>query len=213
MHAHEVLSDGIRSDSLLSRHLQDADHQDSVELHVAAAPLTVDEAQRLMGLLLQGFVDEPASLVSSLMRLRNGLVRPLGLRRSRLGCPVSSLLAHTDGPCFASRFPVLDQRVDPDRGAIEVLLGADDKHLRFRSCVGVLSPVAGHLIFSLATRVQTLNAFGRFYMRAIHRVHHRLIAPLMLRRAADYALRRMRAALHPAPERPTATPNSHARPR
>ncbi|MCB1553333.1 MAG: DUF2867 domain-containing protein [Xanthomonadales bacterium] len=194
MPAHEVLSAQIRSDSLLCAHLRDADHQDAVELHVEVPALTADDAQRLMGWLLQGFVDEPSGLVSSLMRLRNGLVRPLGLRRARLGCPVSSLLGPANGPCFGGRFPVLDQRIDLDGGMIEVVLGADDKHLRFRSCVGVLSPAEGRLVFSLETRVETLNAFGRFYMRAIRHVHHRLIAPLMLRRAADYALRRLSGA-------------------
>jgi hypothetical protein len=43
--------------------------------------------------LLEGFLDNRPSFVSRLMVLRNALVRPLGLRTSPLGCPVSSLLA------------------------------------------------------------------------------------------------------------------------
>ena len=97
-----------------------------------------------------------------------------------------------DKQCLESSLRV--QRIDLDGGMIEVVLGADDKHLRFRSCVGVLSPAEGRLVFSLETRVETLNAFGRFYMGAIRHMHHRLIAPLMLRRAADYALRRLSGA-------------------
>jgi hypothetical protein len=191
LRAQTVLAGAIPSESLLQRHLTDADHEDSVALHLEAPRLAPEALQRLMGLLLQGFIDQPSGLVSLLMLVRNQLVRPLGLRRSRLGCPVSSLLSAKEGARFAGRYPVLDQRVDPEQRAIEVVLGADDQHLRFRSCIGLYAPVDGPLIISLSTRVRTLNAFGRFYMRAIHTAHHRIIAPLMLRKAAAFALQRM----------------------
>ena len=42
----------------------------------------------------------------------------------------------------------------------------------------------------LATRVMTLNAFGRLYLAAIDAVHRRYIAPRLLQAAVDAASRR-----------------------
>lgn len=191
-HARRLSALELRSDSLLRKHLPDADHEDSVAIHLEAPAFATDALHPLMVLLLQGFIDAPSGWVTLLMQLRNALVRPLGLRRSRLGCPVSSLLSGEAGCRFADRYPVLDQRIEPGGRAIEVLLGADDWHLRFRSCICVRAPAGGPLVISLSTRVQTRNAFGRFYLRAIRAVHHRLIAPVMLRKATAFALREMR---------------------
>jgi hypothetical protein len=95
---------------------------------------------------------------------------------------VSSLLG--DAPQrFAGRHPVLAQRVDPGGRSAEVMLGADDKHLRFRSCVGVEHLANGDVRFSLSTRVRNRNLFGTAYMRLIDRTHRRYVAPAMLRMA------------------------------
>lgn len=74
-----------------------------------------------------------------------------------------------------------------DRSA-EVLLGADDRHLQFRSCVRVQVLDDGAAVIALGTRVRTLNAFGRLYMAAINRVHRRHVSPAMLRMAVAHAL-------------------------
>jgi len=119
------------------------------------------------------------------MGLRNPRVRPMGLRRSKLGCPVSSLLSEQSPQRFAGRFPVLAQRVDAlDRHA-EVLLGAHDKHLRFRASVSACLDAEGQLRFELATRVQTRTLFGRVYRALIRRTHEAYVAPALLRHAVQ----------------------------
>jgi len=137
--------------------------------------------------------------VSWLMRLRNVLVRPLRLRTSPLGCPVSSLLSPNRDKLFAGRYPVLDQATDPRGLHAQVLLGADDRHLRFRSCVGVR--ISGNEArITLGTRVQARNGFGRFYMACIEVVHRRYVSPAMLCLAVEHAQRR----LHPTTDASTA---------
>jgi hypothetical protein len=82
---------------------------------------------------------------------------------------------------------VLEQSVE-SRGQAEVLLGADDRHLRFRSSVRVVY-VGNDAHITLGTRVQCLNWFGRFYIAAIDRVHRAYISPTMLSMAVEHAQR------------------------
>jgi hypothetical protein len=161
------------------------EHEDVVAIDIDPAELPDRTVSGVLARVLEGFLENRPATVGQMMRLRNVLVRPFGLRTSPLGCPVSSLL----GECpqtFAGRFPVLGQRVDGDARA-EVLLGADDKHLRFRSSVGVERLPDGRLRIFLATRVRTRNLFGRAYMALIERTHRHYIAPTMLRTAVLHA--------------------------
>ena len=151
--------------------------------------MTHATASARMADVLEGFLRCRPAVVTQLMRLRNALVRPLRLRTSPLGCPVSSLLSTGDGPMFSGRYPVLAQRIDADGRRAQVILGANDRHLAFRSCVGVQITDAGVEI-TLGTRVQCANLFGRVYMAAISGVHHAYIAPAMLRMAVEGAVRR-----------------------
>jgi hypothetical protein len=162
------------------------DHQDSFRLALADVQPLHARASVLLADLLDAFVQHPPAGVSRLMALRNLLVRPLGLRRSPLACPVSSLLAPADKHVFAGRFPVLDQRIDADDTFAQVILGADDKHLAFRSCVS-LRVTDGRVDITLGTRVRCRNTFGRAYLRLIDGVHRRYISPVVLRRAVQYA--------------------------
>ena len=75
-----------------------------------------------------------------------------------------------------------------------MILGADDKHLVFRSCVGVELLPDGRAKCTLGTRVRTRNLFGRFYMGVIDRMHRGYISPTMLRLAVDHAVRELREA-------------------
>lgn len=70
-----------------------------------------------------------------------------------------------------------------------MILGADDKHLRFRSCVGVLCQADGSATVSLGTRVRTTNWFGFIYMALIDRTHKKYVSPTMLRLAVDHAVK------------------------
>ncbi|MBX3710729.1 MAG: DUF2867 domain-containing protein [Lysobacter sp.] len=161
------------------------EHEDVVAIDIDPAELPERTVSGVLARVLEGFLENRPASVGRMMRVRNLLVKPLGLRTSPLGCPVSSLL----GACpqtFAGRFPVLDQRIDGDERA-EVLLGADDRHLRFRSSVGVERLPDGRLRIFLATRVRTRNVFGRAYMALIERTHRHYVAPTMLRMAVLHA--------------------------
>lgn len=176
--------------SLLRDHLADKQrhHEDTFQITLSHSNAKGLSAPQLLELLLEGFLMNAPRGVSRLMMIRNILVKPLGLRTSPLGCPVSSLLSNNSSKLFANQYPVLDQRLSDDNTAVQVILGANDKHLQFRSCICVelLSPSA--IRFSMGNRVHCKNLFGRFYMAVIDRVHRHYIAPTMLRRAVDYVV-------------------------
>lgn len=188
--------------SLLARQFDAFDprreHEDVAAIDIDAGDLPERTVSGVLARVLEGFLENRPATVGRMMQVRNLLVKPLGLRTSPLGCPVSSLL----GACpqtFAGRFPVLDQRIDGDERA-EVLLGADDRHLRFRSSVGVERLPDGRLRIFLATRVRTRNLFGRAYMALIERTHRHYVAPTMLRMAVLHVRVGAGAAM-PAPSR------------
>lgn len=180
--------EGPSADALLRTQFADGfDHEDGFAIDVPASQLPVRDADALLARLLDGFLHNAPGGVARLMRMRNVLVKPFGLRTSPLGCPVSSLLG--DAPQrFAGRHPVLAQRIEPGGRRAEVILGADDKHLRFRSCVGVEHLANGDVRFSLCTRVRNRNLFGTLYMRLIDRTHRAYVAPTMLRMAVAEAM-------------------------
>ena len=164
-----------------------AHHRDSFAMTLGGKRFAALPASAILELVLEGFLNDAPRGVSRLMMIRNLLVAPLGLRTSPLGCPVSSLLSENRSNLFAGQYPVLDQSVDDASGSAQVLLGANDKHLIFRSCVSVEKIEGGAVRLTLGTVVLCKNLFGRFYMAAISQVHRRYISPAMLRRAADYA--------------------------
>lgn len=160
----------------------------------------------MLSALLEGFLRNPPTGVSRMMAFRNLLVRPLGLRTSPLGCPVSSLLTQQDSELFDNRYPVLGQAVSGDGKRAQVVLGADDKHLLFRSCVGVQIVDGDRVEITLGTRVRCKNLFGRLYMAAIDRTHRSYIAPAMLRLAAEHATRQQPASAAAVWMQPAPTP-------
>jgi hypothetical protein len=166
------------------------EHQDTFLLVLHGAGTGGRTASALLADVLEGFLANRPAGVSWLMRLRNFLVWPLRLRTSPLGCPASSLLSTDRSRLFADRYPVLEQAIDPRGRHAEGMLGADDRHLRFRSCVAVRL-VGSDAHITLGTRVQCRNAFGRFYIAAIDRVHRSYISPAMLSMAVEHAQRRM----------------------
>lgn len=183
--------------SLLAQQLATAyDHQDMFLLTLRGHEARHASATGLLAEVLEGFLANRPTGVSGLMRLRNILVKPLRLRTSPLGCPVSSLLSRDCSRMFAGKYPVLDQSVDAHDQYAQVVLGADDRHLVFRSCVGVR--IAGDEIhITLGTRVQCTNAFGRFYMALIADVHRDYVSPAMLSMAVDHAIGRAEATSRP----------------
>jgi len=107
----------------------------------------------------------------ALVRLRNILVTPFGLKKSGNG---------SQAPYgMIGIFPVLSQT--PDR----LIAGFNDSHLDFRVVVDVASSDTARSV-TLTTLVLTHNWFGRTYL-AIILPFHRLIAPALLRQVAGPA--------------------------
>lgn len=161
-------------------------HQDRFTMTVSpAAADAPPDAAALLADLLGSFLSHRHTGVSRLMAFRNLVVRPLNLRRSSLACPVSSLLAETSAEVFAGRYPVHAARVSDDGRTAQVVLGADDKHLMFRSSVEVRCLVDGRVEFALSTRVACRNLFGRVYMALIAAAHRRYVMPRLIEEAVD----------------------------
>lgn len=180
-------------DSLLRSQLPErVEHEDTFEMVLHGYRASGHLATTLLADVLGGFLANRPTGVSGLMKLRNALVRPLSLRTSPLGCPASSLLSTNRERLFAGRYPALQESIDPRGQRAEVILGADDRHLRFRSCVGVRF-VGDDAHVTLGTRVQCRNWFGRFYMAVIGQVHRTYVSPAMLAMAVEHAHRRVRA--------------------
>jgi len=179
----------LPADSLLHEHwLRKVHHEDACQIVLRDPTLLRMRASDLLAVLLEGFLQNRPHGVSRLMALRNWLVRPFRLRTSPLGCPVSSLLSDDRRLLFRERYPVHAQSADADDRHAQVVLGADDRHLRFRSCVGVRIVPGKRIELTLATRVHSCNLGGHLYMALIERVHRQYASPLMLRMATEYAL-------------------------
>ncbi|MGH8105479.1 MAG: DUF2867 domain-containing protein, partial [Arenimonas sp.] len=103
-------------------------HEDTFRLTLDDSSIGKLKASTLLTALLDGFLENPPTGVSRMMAFRNVLVKPIGLRTSPLGCPVSSLLSTQRDSLFANRFPVLEQKTNADNTHSQVILGADDKH-------------------------------------------------------------------------------------
>jgi hypothetical protein len=132
---------------------------------------TLDEAVALVFATTPGWV-------KGLMQLRNGLVRPFGLK---VGSPREA--PGRAGPLLPGArvgiFRVFDRRPD------ELLLGEDDRHLDFR--VSVLLRDEGEAQWATVTTVIHFhNALGRAYF-AVVRPFHQLIVPTLMRRALRVA--------------------------
>ena len=178
----------VPAQSLLNKHLVDdgVDHQDTFSMVISGLNFNQFSASQLLELILEGFLQNAPRGVSRIMLIRNILVKPLGLRTSPLGCPVSSLLSDNNSQLFANQYPVLDQSINKPDTFAEVILGANDKHLKFRSCIGVQVLNENEVEITLGTFVHYHNTFGKYYMYAIDYVHRHYIAPALLRNAADY---------------------------
>ncbi len=185
--------------SILNQQLAERfEHQDCFTLTLDAQevltrmPTPTKSARTVLEVLLDAFVEKPPLGVTGLMQLRNVLVAPFGLRTSPLGCPVSSLLQPQSDIWFASRLPVHAQSLAADDQRAEVVLGADDKHLRFRTAIAVEYFPGGGVQFTMATRVQYKNLFGYAYLMAIDAVHRKYVSPTLLSLGVEHALQKIR---------------------
>jgi hypothetical protein len=95
----------------------------------------------------------------ALLRLRNTLVRPFGLKTGTEGAPI---------------FPVCHETAD------QIILGTDDRHLDFR--IGLIR-ADGRLYMS--TWVHPHNAWGRAYLAAVMPFHILISRGAVARMATD----------------------------
>lgn len=164
-------------------------HEDTFGLTLRDPHFRHQSASVILNQVLEGFLENSPTGVARMMAFRNFVVKPLGLRTSPLGCPASSLLSRHDTKLFSGCFPVHAHQTNSGNSLAQVILGADDKHLKFRSCVGVELLDQQTVRITLGTRVQCLNIFGILYMAIVDRVHRAYIAPAMLKYAVAYAIK------------------------
>lgn len=108
--------------------------------------------------------------VGALMKLRNTLVKPLGLK---VDMPEDYNIDFSVGSYngFFKIFDILDN---------EVVLGADDKHLKFR--VSIYNSTEMQFNIKVTTLVEYNNIFGKIYM-AVVAPFHRVVVKSMVKRA------------------------------
>lgn len=126
--------------------------------------ITVDDAINARQAAERMFLRQPG-WISALMKLRNIMVTPFGLKRPTHR---KALTKDSIGP-----FPLISET--PQR----LVAGFDDRHLDFRIVVDVSGGVPGQQV-SATTLVKTNNLLGRIYLTIIM-PFHRLIVPAMLR--------------------------------
>jgi len=148
----------LPEDSLAAQALPSIDYLDVFSTPVDSDATLDEVARRLL-------LGQPPRL----MRLRDALVRPFGLKTSPKGSRPALRLVPGERIGIFRLYA---------RSAHELLLGEDDRHLDFRLCLRVL----GDGTATLATLVHFHNFIGRAYFFLI-RPFHALIVKGMLRRA------------------------------
>lgn len=159
MTSHAVGVPDFEPDSGMKAVLPGAQFGDSFRVTVDDGMLSARQAAERMFLRQPGWI-------STLMKLRNLLVTPFGLKR-----PTHRKALARDS---IGLFPVISET--PQR----LVAGFDDRHLDFRLIVDVTGH-APHRQVAATTLVKTHNLLGRAYLTIIM-PFHRLIVPAILRK-------------------------------
>ena len=159
MTSHAISIPGFEPDSGMKALLPGAQFGDCFVVTVADETLDARQAAERMFLRQAGWV-------GALMKLRDLLVTPVGLKRPTHR---KAIARESIGP-----FPVISET--PQR----LVAGFDDKHLDFRIVVDVTGGAGGRQV-SATTLVKTNNSLGRVYLTIIM-PFHRMIVPAMLRK-------------------------------
>lgn len=146
----------------------DADFADAHETLVPASRLSAAAIYCALMAQTPGWVD-------ALMKLRNRVVQPLGLKD--LGA-LSGVTVRAAVP--GQRLGIFEV---VSVSSSELVLQDDDKHLRVQLSVLKQPHDAAHDKLTISTVVHTHNTLGRIYM-AFVRPAHRVIAPAVTRRAS-----------------------------
>jgi Protein of unknown function (DUF2867) len=130
---------------------------DAFRVEIGAAAVNAREACTRMVLHGPRWID-------ALLRLRNILVTPFGLKTSGEGAPAPGGLI--------GLFPVLSET--PER----LVAGFDDSHLDFRIVVDISGDAASREVTS-TTLVRTKNLLGRIYLTLIMPFHKLVVRSMM----------------------------------
>jgi hypothetical protein len=112
-------------------------------------------------LLTQALFNSPPLWLRGLLRLRDQIVAPLGIKTTTTIREAGA----TDGRDRIGFFPVLG------RTAHEIILGEDDRHLDFRASVLVRTDDRGARRLVATTAVRCHNLLGRTYLAVIRPFH------------------------------------------
>lgn len=128
---------------------------DLLDSYAVTLPPTAPED---LATLTRALFNSPPAWIRGLLRLRDQIVGPLGLKTTTAIRDAGA----TDGRDRIGFFPVLG------RSANEIILGEDDRHLDFRASV-LLQPDSRRLI--LTTAVRRHNRLGGTYLCVIRPFH------------------------------------------
>jgi Protein of unknown function (DUF2867) len=132
---------------------------DAYRIEIGGNPLDAREAAQRMFARTPRWID-------ALLKLRNLIVTPLGLKTSGAG----------EAAAMVGIFPIVSET--PER----LVAGFNDSHLDFRVVVDVVPAGAGQQV-TATTLVRTHNRLGRAYLATIM-PFHRLVVRAMLRQVA-----------------------------
>jgi hypothetical protein len=111
--------------------------------------------------LSRALFDRPPLWLRGLLRLRDQIVGPLGVKTTAAIREAGA----TDGRDRIGFFPVLG------RSEHEIVLGEDDRHLDFRASVLLLEDARGARRLVATTAVRCHNRLGRSYLAVIKPFH------------------------------------------
>jgi hypothetical protein len=170
-----VLSVGLPRQGLIAGALPRRDYADAFRVQIPPGCACASAVAQALFSTVPGWVE-------ILLRLRNALVAPLGLKTGpapQAAAPPENAITGQTGPLWRiGIFPVL--ACTPE----EILMGEDDKHLNFRVSVLVEREGADNWAV-VSTAVRFNNWLGRIYFVPVRPVH-RVIVPAILRRGVRH---------------------------
>lgn len=114
--------------------------------------------------LARAAFEQQAGWIRFLTRLRDVIMRPLGVKSSG----AVGIAGLAQGP-VVGYFPILSMRAD------ELVIGVDDRHLDFRAVMMVRPTLTGGRELVAVTVVHCHNLLGRSYLAAIAPFHRVIV--------------------------------------
>jgi hypothetical protein len=165
----QVLKVDLPAGTLVARAFPRIDYADTYAMHLpAGAPNSLDAVARAA-------LGTAPHWISLLMRLRDQIVGPIGLKTSSQVVRRATNSARLQIGDQLGIFRVFDRTED------ELLLGEDDRHLDFRLSLLVQSDAGANWAI-VSTVVRFNNWLGRAYFLPVQQFH-RLIVPSIMRHA------------------------------